>query len=504
MSRLTIHVTGLFLLLLTACTMSKQERGEQLYQTNCASCHIAPSPQDLPKHLWKESVLPEMAARMGIKDSTYNPYAKNTFPEQEAMMKTGIYSVRPAMTMEDWKLLKAYVIESAPEKLEILPSRLLNAPLAQFAANPINLDSISGSSITFLDVNSEKGIIVSADLRGSVLAYDYRTKERVRQDNFQTSITSYTAKDSFDFVTMVGYLNPSEIARGKIYKVKNKRVEEVATNLHRPVHTSVYDFDKNGVDELIVSEFGHLTGALSLWSADEADSYKKKVLLGQPGIVRSIIKDMNNDGEADIVVLSSQGNEGVTILYHTGDLNFRSEQVIRFNPVYGSSWFDLVDYNNDGYDDIITVNGDNADNTYVNKPYHGMRIHINNGQNQFEEKYFYPLYGATRFVANDFDKDGDIDLGIVASFPDYEESPEFSFVYLENIDAENFNFKAYGLEEPSLGRWLLIDSGDVDNDGDLDIVLSSFTYYFTPVPEDLFKKWSASNIDVMVLENKLQ
>ena len=149
------------------------------------------------------------------------------------------------------------------------------------------------------------------------------------------------------------------------------------------------------------------------------------------------------------------------------------------------------------------VQGDNADKSYVKKPYHGMRIYLNNGQNQFEEKFFYPLYGATRFVANDFDKDGDVDIAIVSSFPDYEKSPELSFVYLENLDSKKFKFKAQGLEKPSLGRWLLMDSGDIDNDGDQDIVLSSFTYYFTPVPDNLFKAWSASDVDLMILENKL-
>lgn len=57
-------LTVLFLIGLVACTPSKKERAEALYDKQCSSCHIARSPQDLPKHLWKESVLPEMAARM--------------------------------------------------------------------------------------------------------------------------------------------------------------------------------------------------------------------------------------------------------------------------------------------------------------------------------------------------------------------------------------------------------------------------------------------------------
>ena len=105
---------------------------------------------------------------------------------------------------------------------------------------------------------------------------------------------------------------------------------------------------------MLISEFGHLTGALSLWNLDSTQ-YKKSVLMGQPGIVRTIVKDMNNDQKADIILMSTQGNEGITILYQTSPLSFRSETVIRFNPVYGSSWFELLDYDGDGYDYIIVA-----------------------------------------------------------------------------------------------------------------------------------------------------
>ena len=132
-----------------------------------------------------------------------------------------------------------------------------------------------------------------------------------------------------------------------------------------------------------------------------------------------------------------------------------------------------------------------------------MRIHINNGNNNFAEEYFYAMNGATRLVADDFDDDGDIDFGVLSTFPDYENKPEFSFVYLENTNADAFKFTPYTLEEANLGRWLLMDKGDVDQDGDMDILLSSFTYSFIPVPAGLLQFWKESNTDMMILENKL-
>lgn len=494
----------LILISLTACSPTKEERAEALYTTHCASCHLLPSPQDLPKHLWKGSVLPEMAARMGIKDSTYNPYAGFSFSEQEKMMLTGIYTKQPSMSTAEWVLLKDYIIKSAPEKLDMIPEKVLSMKLSQFITKPINLDSINGTSITFLDFDNKKGSVITGDLAGNIMEYNTRKNNLARKENFEEAITAYTEKDSTEYITFIGTLNPSEIAKGKIYKIKGESIEQIASDLHRPVYTSVHDFDNDGHDELLVSEFGNLTGLLSLWHKTESSSiYQKEVLLGLPGVIRTIVKDMNHDGKPDIVALSTQGNEGINILYQTNDLMFRTEQAIRFNPVYGSSWFEMLDYDGDGDNDIITAHGDNADETYVHKPYHGIRIHLNDGNNNFEEKFFYPLNGATRFVANDFDKDGDVDIAVVSSFPDYDNAPELSFVYLENQDAKNFKFLSFGLKDSSLGRWLLIDTADFDDDGDFDIVLSSFSYYFTPVPEELNKNWKASDVDLLLLENTL-
>ena len=128
---------------------------------------------------------------------------------------------------------------------------------------------------------------------------------------------------------------------------------------------------------------------------------------------------------------------------------------------------------------------------------------MNDGTNQFTESFFYPLNGATRFVANDFDQDGDIDFTIISTFPDYEKKSDYSLVYLENLNATSYEFQTYSFDEANLSRWFLLDTGDVDLDGDTDIILSAFTYVFTPVPPSLSAAWAENNADIMVLENTL-
>lgn len=499
------YALGLFVIVsFYSCLKTKEEKAITLYNSYCSSCHLLPEIHDLPKDIWETEVLPDMAARMGLKDSAYNPFEKVSRTEKMAIMKSGIYPENPIISLEDWSLLKDYIISIAPDSLNndavIAPQKELNS----FIPVPVMLDSIKGALITYMEYDSVNGKIVTANLNGKLIEYDANNNNVTHVERTENALTSYSKKGTIEYHTSVGYLNPSELASGSfIVKNKTTKLNPNSPLLHRPVHTLVLDFNNDGNKEVVVCEFGDLTGKLSLFNHSGDYNYNQTTLLNQPGSIRSIAKDMNNDKKTDLVVLTSQGREGINIFYQQDSLKFKMETPIKFSPVYGSSWFEILDYNNDGYQDIVTVQGDNADKSYVHKPYHGLRIHINDGNNNFEQKFFYPMNGATRFVSNDFDQDGDVDFAILSTFPDYSKSPTYSFVYLENKDPLQFNYEAYRIDSGESGRWMLMDSGDFDNDGDIDIVLSSFSYSFTPVPQHLNKAWRDSDVDLLILENTL-
>jgi hypothetical protein len=69
--------------------------------------------------------------------------------------------------------------------------------------------------------------------------------------------------------------------------------------------------------------------------------------------------------------------------------------------------------------------------------------------------------------------DGDRDLVSIAFFADFIQQPEESLIYFENTG--NLNFKPYRVKGFNLGRWLTMDAGDVDGDGDEDVVLGNFS-----------------------------
>ena len=496
-------ISFFFILLTISCSSPKSKKQAAIYEKQCASCHLAPSINDLPKKIWAEKILPDMGARMGIKDTAYNPMKGLSFSEQNAINQTGIYPIKPSMTKSDWKSLKEYIISMAPDSIPTLDHKNSASELIQFLAKPISLDSTEGSFITFLEYDNKDKNLKVGDISGNLSNYNFIENKSSLIGQYGSAVVAHTQNKEHSYTTAIGKLGPSAFSSGRVFNLKDGKINPLTEMLHRPVNTLVVDLNKDGKDELVVSEFGDLTGKLSLLTKNDSSVYKKSILLNQPGTIRVLSKDMDNNGKEDLIALTSQGDETITILYQQDDLRFIAEKVLRFSPIYGSSWFELIDYDGDGDDDIITVNGDNADKSYVQKPYHGLRIHINDGENNFEEKYFYALNGATRLVARDFDKDGDVDFGVLSTFPDYDNNPEFSFVYLENVNSQIYSFNPFTFKDSKMGRWFLMDAGDIDNDGDDDIILSSFTYVFTPVPDKLTTYWNEQNADLMVLENKL-
>jgi hypothetical protein len=499
----TVYI--LFLIAICSCG-SREKKAVALYESYCSSCHLLPAIENLPKHIWEQGVLPEMGARMGIRDSIYDPYEKVTRMEKFAIVESGIYPEKPIIDIKDWNLLKEYILKMSKDSLNNQNVIAPGKEVSQFKLAPIILDSTKGALITFLEYDSLQKKIITGNLNGKLIHYDPITKQVTKTERTENAVTSYSKKDTLKYFTYVGYLNPSELPSGSVHVIEpsKRKLNRAGIQLHRPVHTLVFDFNKDGHDEVVVCEFGDLTGKLSILSHKGDFIFKNTTLLNQPGSIRTLAKDMNKDGMDDLVVLTSQGREGITIFYQEDNLKFRMETPIKFSPLYGSSWFEIMDFNNDGYEDFVTVHGDNADKSYVHKPYHGLRIHINDGNNNFEEKFFYPMNGATRLVSNDFDQDGDLDFGILSTFPNYNQSPTYSFVYLENKNPEQFLFEPYRMDSSNLGRWMLMDTGDVDQDGDVDIVLSSFSYSFTTVPKHLNEAWRNSDVDLLILENNLK
>lgn len=497
---MVLVLSSIFLFL--GCKESKQQKQVKLFTSNCAGCHILPDINALPRSMWEESLLPDMAARMGIKDNGYNPLKGVSYEEAEMIVKSGIYPAVPTINQEDWELLKSYILELAPDSLISREFPHNSKKMEQFKAVPVSLDDNPGNFMTYFEIKEDT--LFMGDISGSLFTYHYGDQKPELFKKVSSAVVDFDTYDQKSYITAIGKLDPTDILSGQIFLLDGDDPVPSADLFHRPVHNDVVDLNNDQQVEFVVSEFGNLTGQLSLIENPFGSNRKKTTLLAQPGTIKVEVVDLNKDNRLDIIALTSQGDETITVLYQQEDFTFIPEKVLRFSPIYGTSWFEVIDYDKDGDLDIVTVNGDNADKTFIHKPYHGLRIHINDGANHFEEKYFYPLNGATRFTSDDFDQDGDVDFGVISTFPDYEKYPDHSFVYLENTNSSAFEFSPTIIEQSMDSRWFLLDKGDIDSDGDIDIVLSSFTYVFTPVPKAITDLWQEKNVDLLVLENNLR
>jgi hypothetical protein len=316
---------------------------------------------------------------------------------------------------------------------------------------------------------------------------------------------SVVPKDAGLLVTCIGRFYPSDAMEGSVVFVpKDMKAAPLAllTQLRRPTDARLADLNQDGREDLVVCAFGNLLGQFAWYENTGNGRFSETALLEYPGATRTELHDFNRDGRQDIIVLCGQAREAIHIFYNQGQGSFTMESVLQEHPAYGLVDFQLTDWDRDGDMDLVTANGDNGDIPAPHKPYHGIRIYLNNGKNNFTESFFYPMEGAYKAVAADFDLDGDMDLAAIAFFPDFNRDPLESFIYFENTGGIQ-QLVPRTIEDQSSGRWIAMDAGDMDGDGDVDLALGSFLLAPTtlPVPDGVREHWKTNGAALLILEN---
>ena len=485
--------------------------GEQLAKIRCASCHNFVPPDKLPKGIWKNDVLPAMGHRLGIfhgkhqPDSIFGSARNSVF-----VKKANVFPEKPTISKADWQKIVDYYERNAPDT--ILPpkrDRKIKMGLNHFKYRQASF--VHRPPLTSLVKIREKGkglVFSDGKRNNNVLTFLDSDLELKRNLLFQDTPISYYEKMDTIYLTTVGKnIFPSDTPDGvlqKITKSTENRDQMISTpvlsNLQRPVFMAYGDLNQDGREDIVACEYGDLTGKL-VWFENKGDNkYEERPLNNKPGAINAIIVDYNEDGLNDIFVLMAQGDEGVFYYENQGGGSFKEKRLLAFSPLNGSQYMELADFNKDGYLDILYVCGDNADKSPILKDYHGIYIFLNDGNMNFKQGFFYQLNGAYKAMARDYDLDGDLDIAAISFFPDYRDHPEESFVYLENKG--NLQFEDYTFPEATKGRWIVMDAGDIDGDGDIDLALGSFVYFLAQGDTTgLSKRWLEESPSVIVLEN---
>lgn len=270
---------------------------------------------------------------------------------------------------------------------------------------------------------------------------------------------------------------PVDVAKGKVIRLdlndKKSKQTVLGDSLPRPVQTVEADFNKDGLMDYVTCGFGHDRGGLYLLSQQANHQYKKIGIKEAPGGTQLVSGDFNNDGYADVICLFSQADEGIWLFLNDRKGGFITQNLLHFPPIYGSSSFQIADFNHDGKPDILYTCGDNSDYSKVLKPYHGIYIFTNLGNWQFKQSFFYHIDGCTKAIAADFAKNGKIGIAAIAFFTDFKYHPAEGFTYLEPITTGKF--KVHEVPVNKYGRWLTMDVNDVDGDGYADVILGNFS-----------------------------
>jgi hypothetical protein len=308
--------------------------------------------------------------------------------------------------------------------------------------------------------------------------------------------------DGHPVISCMGIMDPNDMPMGSLVRLDmdTHSFSILVDSLKRPVSVRSDYLDKDGDPAYLVSAFGNFTGNLAIHEQTSKGAFESSVVHNFPGTRKAIIADMNNDGQKDILALVTQGDEQIALFTNRGNLRFSYQVLLKFPPVYGSSDFELADFNQDGHPDILYTNGDNADYSYSLKPYHGIRIFLNNGRNSFSESSFLPMHGASMSKAIDFDQDGDLDIAAISFFPDFGNHPEHGFIYFRN---EGGSFQPFAHPDARAARWITMEAADIDTDGDVDLILGALDFP-TSVPEDLVRLWGEQKISLLVLRNNLR
>ncbi|MCF2950489.1 VCBS repeat-containing protein [Paraglaciecola aquimarina] len=368
----------------------------------------------------------------------------------------------------------------------------------------------------------------------------HETKER----NRQFIPTKYISRST---LPMIAHINPVNLFKNNnteflisddennavslITMAQNKISEKVLAEIKMPSHTEVVDYDKDGKKDIIVASLGLFftpqgknQGKVTLLKQLESGDFDKQVLLENVGRVTDVkaldidgdndldiaiaifgadvpgelawlenkgddkhIKhtlmkatgalnlspiDLNNDGLIDFVSLITQQHELIAGFINKGDGTFTTTKLFQANhPLMGFTSLKTVDLDGDNDLDLLMTNGDANDLQTDPKPYHGVQWLENKGDLKFEFKDIARFYGAVSSAVGDLDKDGDLDI-VVSSWNNYWDDPKRqSLVWFENDGKQNFSrHNVPGAPKSITGLAL----ADVTGNSYLDIIAGSF------------------------------
>ena len=305
----------------------------------------------------------------------------------------------------------------------------------------------------------------------------------------------------------LGWPKPTDQRTGSVAWLRRtgKRefeVHRLLTGLGRVADVQAADFDGDRDLDVIVAEFGWRTmgGIHYLENGSDpekpsnlaAGDFRSLELDDRAGAIHIPVVDLDRDGRPDFLALLSQEHEAVVAFLNRGPGAFEKKTLFTApHPHWGSSGLELVDLDQDGDLDVLFTHGDTLDAGAEMRPYHGLSWLENKGDLSFVHHWVDSYYGALRAEAGDLDGDGDLDLVAVSYFPNLTEEVRRRYnlsgvVWYEQTQPRTFQPRSLA-DIPC--DYITLALGDIDGDGRTDIILGNFGQAREDVEWELVQIW---------------
>ena len=441
----------------------------------CAACHVLPAPGDVPRGLWKQRL--QDMKRFSLTRIGVPAGSESALATLELEPFTAYFEARSPQTLsspDPWP---------APD-----PGRFERRLLSPPGAAPVPI--VASTQLFDLDRDGKLEIVACDMGHGLVLVGDParrpgELREIAKVPNPARASLVDLDRDGLDdlLIADIGFFLPEDHEKGAVVWLRRKadgsyEKHVLAEKLPRVADVQAADFDGDGDLDLVVAAFGLYTRGGVLLLENRTTDWKEPRFVAttldeRTGATHVPVADLDGDGRPDFVALLAQQHETVVAFLNRGPGPFEKKTVFAARtPAWGSTGIDLVDFDGDGDLDVLMTNGATLDDATV-KPWHGVRWLENRGSYPFEPHDLAALPGAHRARAADLDGDGDLDVAVAAFLPDPDRTRGSlaSLVWLERTAPGVF--ERHTLQAGQLSHTTL-DLGDVDGDGDVDLVTGNF------------------------------
>jgi hypothetical protein len=274
-------------------------------------------------------------------------------------------------------------------------------------------------------------------------------------------------------VAVLGDILPDDGVIGRLLWLEQKdsgfERHVLLDDVRRVADCQAGDLDGDGDIDLAVAVFGYAHGQV-LWLQNLGGGrFLDHELLAAPGTIHVPLADYDGDGDLDIAAIVSQDEEELWGFENLGGGEFQARRLwYTVNFDLGSAGLVQNDLDQDGDPDLILPAGDNLEVTHsFPQKYHGCLWFENRGGWDFEPRRIADFGGTYAAAVGDLDADGDRDIVLVSMFNNWDERRNASVVWLENDGRQRF--QSWQIDSRPTHR-ITVAVGDLDGDGREDVL----------------------------------